>query len=207
MATFVFIENGRIRTAPGTRIIKAAEYSAMVPAQKVYDEARSKAAEILKEAESVYQSEKQKGYQDGLRQARQEMAEQMTTLALRTAQYHRSMEKQIVQLVMEIVNKVLHGLDAQTLVVAQVKKALTAFKGSKHLTIKTHPAVAELLKERFSEMATASPAIGTIDVKGVSHLSSDTLVLESETAIVEASLKAQLKAIEDAIHKELQLPN
>lgn len=207
MATFVFIDNGRIRPAPGTRIIKAAEYSTIGPVLKVYEKVRINATRIVKEAEAVYKTEKQKGYEEGLRKAKQEMAEQMTTLALRTEQYHRSMEKQIVQLVMKIVRKVLQDIDPQALVVGQVKKALTALKGHKHLTLKTNPATAELLKERFSEIMDVHPAIGAIDVKGDPHLSSDTLILESETAIVEASIGSQLKAIEEAINKELQLPN
>lgn len=207
MATFVFVENGRIRPAPGTRIIKAAEYAAIGPALKVYDEARKNAARIVKDAKAVYKIEKQKGYEDGLRQAKQEMAKQMTTMALRTEQYHRNMEKQIVRMVMNIVRKVLQDINPQTLVVNQVKTALAAFKGHKHLTIKTNPATAELLKERFSEVMTAHPAIGAIDVKAVPHLSADTLIMESETAIVEASMEAQLEAIEAAINNELQLAN
>lgn len=207
MATFVFIENGRIRPAHGTRIIKAAEYAAIGPALKVYAEARDNAAQIVKEAETIYESEKQKGYQEGLRQAKQEMAQQMTTLALRTEQYYRDMEKQIVQLVMEIVKKVLQGVEPQTLVVAQVKNALNTFKGCKHLTIKANPSVTGILKKRFADIMHTCPGIVSIDVKAVSHLESNALILESETGIVEASVETQLEAIEKAIKEELQLPN
>lgn len=207
MATFVFIKNGHIRPAPGTRIIKAADYATIGPALKVYADAREKADKIVKEAKAVYQSEKQRGYQEGLRQAKQEMAQQLTTLALRTEQYHRDMEKQIVQLVMDIVKKVLQGVEPQTLVVAQVKKALSTFKGSKHLTIKANPTVSTMLKKRFANIMQDCPGIVSIDVKAVSHLESKTLIIESETGIVEASVDAQLEAIEKSIKEELQLAN
>jgi type III secretion protein L len=207
MANFVFIKNGHIRPAPGTRIIKAAEYAAIGPAVKVYTDAREKADKILKEARIVYQSEKEKGYKEGLRQAKQEMAQQMTALTLRTEKYYRDMEKQIVHMVMEIVKKVLQGVEPQTLVVAQVKNALSTFKGCKHLTIKANPTVSTMIKERFVDIMQDCPGIDAIDVKAVSHLESNVLIMESETGIVEASMDAQLEAIEKAIKEELQLAN
>lgn len=207
MANFVFIDDGRIRPAPGTRVIKAADYAAIGPAIKVFDQACTKADEIVREAKEVYQSEKERGYQQGLQEAKKEMAMEMTAMALRIDQYYRDMEQQTIRLVMEIVNKVIQGVDLKQRVVGQVKNALTPFKGCKHLTIKAGPDVADMVKRHLSEFTDMCPGIAAIDVKPVPGMPSDNIVLESGTCIVEASVDAQLEAIENAIQDELKLPN
>lgn len=207
MADFILLDEGRLRPAPGTRIIKKDTYAVFGEAETILAAARAKAAEIVAAAEKVYQTEKQRGHAEGLECARAEMAETMAAAALRTEQHFRTLEEETVSLVMAVVRKVLHAVEPQDLVVAQVSKALEAFRGSPRVTLKVHPQVADDLYARLAEIAAKRPDIDLIDVKTAPDLAPDRLILESATGILEASIETQLEAIEQGFRQVIDLPN
>lgn len=207
MADFILIDEGRLRPAPGTRIIKKETYAIFGQAEEILAAARAKAADILAAAEKVYQSEKQRGHAEGLECARAEMAEAMAVAALRTEQHFRTLEEETVSLVMAVVRKVLHAIEPRDLAAAQVSKALEAFKGCPRVTLKVHPQTVDDLHARLTEITAKHPDIDLIDVKTTLDLAPDQLIVESATGILEASLETQLDAIERAFQQALELPN
>lgn len=207
MADFVFLDQGRLRPAPNTQIIKAADYAVITEAQQIIAAAHDQAAQIIKAAEAEFQAQSKKGFDQGLRQARKQMAEQITTTALHSQQYFRNLKTQTIELVMAVVKKVLQDIEPQALIVAQVTKALAALKGAPQVTLKVSPAVADTLNENLARITEAAPDIGLIDIKTVSGMPPDDLILESETGIVEAGLTDQLAAIEAAFRNASGLDN
>jgi len=205
MAVFFFINDGRIRAASGSGIIKAGDYGIVGQAQQVIEEARTKADQIEMQAEAVYQSEKKRGYQDGLTKARYAMAEQIMATSIRSDRHIKLLKEQIVSLVMEICKKVLHDVEPWTLIMAQVEKALQGFRGSDLVTLKVNPALADTLNQKLSMFSVIGRGIDAIQVKAVPGLKEDELILESEMGIVEATLDVQLSAIENAFRKALEL--
>jgi type III secretion protein L len=205
MAEYIFIDNARIRPASGAAVVKAADYAVICEPQQVLVEARKHAEAMIKDSEAIFRSERVRGYQEGLHEARQQMAERITATALRCDLHYRELKEQTIMLVMEIVNKVLRDIEPRQLVVAQVKKAIDTLKGRKRLVIKVHPSKAQMLHDQLSEIMTSCQGIDIIDIKAAPHLSSDDLILESETGIVEASMAVQLAAIREAFQKELNI--
>jgi type III secretion protein L len=207
MADLVFIDNGRIRPAAGTRIIKKEVYATLAQADAVLGAARSKAAEIVAAAQDTFESEKQRGHEEGLECARKEMAQQMTAAALDTERHYRDLKEETVALVMTVVKKVLKEIEPQDLIKAQVEKALETFNGSPRVTLKAHPQVADTLQKQLGAITAACPGIDFIDLQMAPDLSPETLILVSATGILEASLATQLAAIEAAFRQTLQPPN
>ena len=186
-------------------MIKAADYAVMREPRQVLEDARNYAEGVLKDAEAVYRSERARGYQEGMRDAKQQMAEQMASTALRCELHYRELKEQTITLVMEMFKKVLRDIEPRQLIGAQVKKALDAFKGRKRVVIKVHPSKAEMLHDQLSDIMAGCPGIDIIDIKAAPHLSADDLILESETGIVEATMAVQLAAIREAFKKQLNL--
>jgi flagellar biosynthesis/type III secretory pathway protein FliH len=135
------------------------------------------------------------------------MAAEMAAAALRTERHYRTLEEETVSLVMAVVRKVLHAVEPRDLVVAQVSKALEAFRGNPRVTLKVHPQVADDLHARLSEITAKRPDIDLIDVKTTPDLASDQLIVESATGILEASIETQLEAIEKGFRQVIDLPN
>jgi type III secretion protein L len=209
MASFIFIENNRIRIPSTTKVIKADSYTGVLPAEDILSEAQSKAEEmiskarkqaeeIVKEAEIAYRREKQRGYREGLEKAKQEMAVEISATSLKTSQYYHAVEKKIVALVMDTVRKVIDISDNGELIISLAKKALLILKSQKQITLKVAPDQVEFVNERMDELMHAYPNIDTIEVKGDKRMPPTDLILESEIGIVNAGIETQLTAIEQA---------
>jgi type III secretion protein L len=203
MAEFVLLDEGRIRPAPGTRIINKEAYAVFGEAEAILAAARAKAAEIVAAAESAHQAEKQRGYSEGIESAQAEMAQSMAAAALRTERHYRTLEGETVDLVMAVVRKVLHALEPRDLVVAQVSRALEAFKGCPRVTLKVHPQAVEDLHARLAEITANRPDIDLVDIKANADLAPGRLIIESAMGILEASLETQLEAIEKGFRQVL----
>jgi type III secretion protein L len=198
MANFIILENDRLRPDADARVVKAADYAVLLDPGKVLQAVQRRSASRLKQAEAMYSTEKQRGFQQGLDEARRQMAAQVTETALRCETFCRELEAQAIGLVMDVVKKVLDHMDCRQLAEAQVKKALARFKGCKRVQIKVDPAQAHIVRGGLARIMAACPGVGAIEVKAVEGLPKGTLVLESETGIVEASMPVQLAAIEQA---------
>lgn len=212
MASFIFIENNRVKIPPVTKVIKADIYNRIVSIDKILSEAQSKAEEIIskartqaekitKEADIAYAAEKQKGYQKGLEKARHEMAVKISAVSLKTAQYYHTVEKKMTTLVMDTVKKVIDGTDKSELIIGLVRKALPVFKNRKQITLKVAPVHVDLINGYLSEIMVGYPHIDTFEIKGDERISPNDLILESEIGIVNAGIDTQLTAIEQAFMK------
>ena len=205
MATFVFLDQGRIRPAADAGIIRAADAGVVLEAQRVLDEARCRAAEIVNSAEDGFQAEKRRGFAQGVQEAKQKMAEQMVAVDLRTAQHDRVLRAQTIALVMAIVRKVLGEMDVRSLVVAQVTEALKSVKRGQRLTLRVNPSVADTLRANLTRIQTTGRDTDHMEVETAAHLAPDDLIIESDIGIVQASMAVQLSAIESAFRDACDL--
>ena len=212
MASFIFIENNRVKIPSATKVIKADSYTRIISTDKILSEAQSTAEEIVskarteaekitKEAEIAYAAEKQKGYREGLEKAKHEMGVKISAVSFKTAQYYHSVEKKMTTLVMDTVKKVIEGMDRNELIIGLVKKALLMFKSQKLITLKVAPVHVDLINEYLSEIMAGYPNIDIIEIKGDERISCNDLIMESEIGIVNAGIDTQLTAIEQAFMK------
>ena len=94
---------------PSARVLRAADYTALVQAQALLDEARSQADAILAGAQEACEAERRRGYEDGQQEALLDQAEKMIETVSRTVEYFAGVENEMVDLVMAAVRKVVDG--------------------------------------------------------------------------------------------------
>jgi type III secretion protein L len=205
MANAVILKKEAPAFTPGLKVIKADEYALFSSAEEVMDQARENAARIARDAEAGYQEQKTRGYRDGLEKARQAMAEASLANTLAIDDYQRNLKERTVGLVMAVVRKVLLDIDPGELVAAQVKKALETMKMRRQVLVRVHPVKAESLNRKLADIMEAYPGINLLEVKPDNTLAPDSMVLESETGIVDATLETQLAAIEKAFRQHAGL--
>lgn len=201
MAILVQLENDRMRLSPTSRIIKAADASTIVEAQQLLSEAQKSAAAITAMAETHAEAEKKRGYDEGMRKAKQEMSERIIATALETDRHYRTLKTQAIDLVMAVVKKVLGETAPESLIVSHVTKAVGAVSRCRQVLLKVNPDVADTLHENLSQILQPYPDIGAIDIRPVAQLSPGDLIIESEVGIVDASMSVQLAAIQKAFEK------
>ena len=74
--------------APGTRVLKASEYAALLDAQAMLDAAKKRVAEKERVAEEAYARRSEEGYRDGQEEGRLEHAEKVLETVLNCTFLH-----------------------------------------------------------------------------------------------------------------------
>ncbi len=92
----------------------------------------------------------EKGRQDGMDFSRREIAEQLTSIAIRSQRQQQSMKDSIVKLAMQIVRRIADNFGAQEVVATLAKKAVEDLVASDFLVLYVHPSVIDKVKARLN---------------------------------------------------------
>jgi type III secretion protein L len=184
-------------------VLEPERVAAWQEAEALLAAARAQAERIVGEAQAAFDAEKQRGYEEGLMEARLEEADRMIENATKTVEYFAAIEHKIVGLVMQAVRRIMADFTDTERVVAVVQSGLAVMRNQKQLTLRLAPEHLEGIKGRAAELLERFPGVGMIDFMPDPRLKGDAAILESEMGVVEASIELQLKAIEQSFAKLL----
>lgn len=191
------------RLAPDVTLLRAADMHALVTSEALITAATTQAQAIEAGAADAYEAERQRGYQDGLLEAKMEQAERMIENVGRTVDYFASVEGEMVALVMASVRKIIDGFDDEERVLIVVRNALAVVRNQKQMTLRLHPGMVDMVRSHANELLAAYPGVGYLDIVADARLQEQACILESEIGMVEASVDGQLAALEKAFQKML----
>ena len=190
--------------APGTKVLKAGEYSTLLEAGAVLEAARARAGEIEKEALEAYEQRKEEGYRDGLEEGKLEHAEKVMETVLTSVEFIENIEDTLVSVVNQAIRKIIGDIDDEERIVRIVRTALNAVRGQQKVTVRVCPADEEAVSKALSAMTAGSSDTSFLTVVSDSRLEKNACILESELGVVDASLETQLKAFENAFHSKIR---
>lgn len=188
---------------PSARVLRAADYTALVQAQALLDEARAQADAILAGAQEAFEAERRRGYEDGKQEALLDQAEKMIETVGRTVDYFAGVENEMVDLVMSAVRKVVDGFDDRDKVMIVVRNVLAVVRNQKHMTLRLNPDDVEVVRARINDILADYPGVGYLDLMADARLARGACILESEIGMVEASLEGQIAALQGAFQRTL----
>jgi type III secretion protein L len=188
---------------PAQVVLKAKDVAVWTDAQALLERARSDAERIRLEATQAFESEKSRGYEEGLQEARLEQTERMIENATRMVEFFASVEQRMVGLVMDAVRRIIADYSDAERVMAVVRSGLHVMRNQKQLTLRLAPEHAPQVSARAAELLQSFPGIGMLDIVPDSRLKGDAAILESEIGVVEASIDMQMQALERGFQKML----
>ena len=186
--------------APGVKVLKAADVDALHDAASLISAAKAHAAEIEKKAEAVYEERFQQGYEDGVEAGKMENAEKMMETVLASVEFIESIENTVVSVVNQSIRKIIGELDDETRIKRIVGTALNTVRGQQRVTVRVNPAEEPTVSKALAAMTSGSYLTVVADPR----LGPDSCILESERGVVDASLEAQLKALEHAFTSKIR---
>lgn len=178
-------------------VLNARDVKAWQDAFEFLNEAEKQIAEQKRQADEaasgLYAAERARGYEDG----KAEATRLVTETTLKVDRYLQSIEPQVAQLAMSVIQRVLGNFDTRDLVAAAAAQAITDLRREKGLTVTVHPDSVESVTKEFARLGLS----GRIDVtiEGDPALDPAACVVASDLAVVDASIKTQLAAIAAAI--------
>jgi type III secretion protein L len=137
------------------------------------------------------------GYEEGRRQARDELAAAMIALAQETERERERLRGEVAALALEVVRKVVGQVDADDVLAALAQTAAHDMLPTQSMTLIVHPHRCDAVRERLAR-ATAAAHDGAgvrFDVRGDAACTPDTCLIETEHGSVDASLEAQLERL------------
>ena len=200
MGTMFQMTGGIVAPAPGTRLIRAEEYSRLLEAGELLAAASGRADAIRAEAEEAYETRRREGYEDGVMEGRMEQAEKMMETAMQAVEYIENIEETLVKVVTSAVRKIIRELDERDRIVRVVRTALVSVRSQQKVLIRVCPADEPAVREALAAMIASAPGgVSFIDVSADPRMKPGDCILESELGVVDAGLETQLRALENAL--------
>ena len=185
-------------------VLKAADYAAAAAAQDLIRQAEEEAARIRSEAEDIYQQRKAQGHREGVEEGKAEMAQQVVATLGQSNTYLAKIEQALVDVVMKSTARVIGEISERERVEHIVRQALEYLGQSGQVQVKVSPDQGEWMKGRVDALLTAFPRVKFLEVKVDPRLPADGCVLETEFAVIDATVETQLRAIEKALIQSIQ---
>ncbi len=183
-------------------LVTAEEAGVLATAEDVVAAAEADAAKIRADAQAAYEEEKKKGYDDGIAEGKTEILMQKLDLIDESVRYMESIETRVSDIVLKALKKCVAEIGDKELVVQIVRKAMQAVvRNQRQITIKVGTDMVPVVKERLQAIMADFPSLSYADVVEDAHLAETACVVETEAGLVEASVDAQLAAIEKSIRK------
>lgn len=205
MGTVFRLMGDTIAPNPGTRLLRAEEYSRLIEAGELLAAARDRAEAIRAEAEEAYEARRREGYDDGVMEGRMEQAEKMMETAMQAVEYIENIEETLVGVVTSAVRKIIGELDEKERIVRVVRTALVAVRSQQKVLIRVCPADEAAVRDALSAMIASAPGgVSFLDVSADPRMKPGDCILESELGVVDAGLETQLKALENALASKIK---
>lgn len=193
-----------VSPAPGTKILKAGDYSVLLEANALLEAARPRAARIEQEAQKAYEERREEGYRDGQEAGKLELAEKVMETVLSSVEFIEGIEDTLVSVVNMAVRKIVGEIDDGERIVRIVRTALNTVRGQQKVTVRVCPADEEAVSQALAAMTAGSSETAFLTVVADARMEKNACLLESELGVVDASLETQLKAFENAFHRKIR---
>lgn len=207
--------------ATGGKVLKASSYATFAKCKDIIFSVKEKCDILLQEAQKkcddiIHQAHEQavkiqfdadvskkeqekRGYEEGMEQGKQEIANTMMDFVTKSSSSFSKLESDVTDVVKMALRKIIGKIDKQELIVSVVKNSLQKIKMQKHATLKVAPVDAPLLRDKITELTQDTPMIEFLDVCADAHLQQGSCILETELGVIDASIPVQLEAIENAL--------
>lgn len=205
MGAMFRLSNNAVSPAAGTRLVKSGEAGILLEAGELLAAAAKRVSEMEEAARQAYEEQRVKGYEDGQETCRAEYAEKMLEVALQSVDYIEGLEKTIVKVVTEAVERVIGELDSNERIVRIVRTALTAVRSQQRVVVRVAPPDEKAVSEALAPMlASGLGSSSFLNVIMDPRLSPGSCILESELGVLDASLATQLGALERAFNAKIK---
>ena len=205
MGALFRLSNNSIAPAAGTRVLKAPESGILLEADGLLAAAAQRVAEMEEASKLAYEEQRQKGYADGQEACRAEYAEKMLEMALQSVNYIEGMEKTIVNVVTEAVERVIGEMEPDERIVRIVRTALTAVRNQRRVVVRVAPADEKPVREALAPMLSDGPGGSSfLNISSDPRLTPGSCILESELGVLDASLDTQINALKRAFNAKIK---
>ena len=190
--------------ASDRRLVKATDVATVRTAEEIVAAAEADAARIREEAKTAFESEKKRGYEQGVADGKMEIAMLKLEQVDSSVAFMEGVERKMADVVMKALRSFVVEIGDKELVLQIVRKTMNAvIRTQRQVVLKVAPEMVETVRGRVSELRLAYPTVETFDVVEDPRLKGAACILETEAGVADASVETQLAAIEKSLRKHV----
>ena len=182
------------RLRPAGPVIRAHETGIWSEAASVIGEAQRYADRMKAWAQTAYERERQRGFAEGWSAGAEEASRLIAKTAARTELHLRELERDLPQLVLDVVERILGSFDPGEVLALAVEEALRDLRTGSEIRVHVSPDLADQVRASLADLRHGEGA-ALVRVHADSGLPSGACVLHGAFGSVELGIEAQLRAL------------
>ena len=185
----------------GQKILRAQDYQIWLDAKKLAHGTQDQIAQREQTAKRLYSEAKEKGYQQGLKEAQEDLIKKHIDFTRKAIAFTRGIEGEMIALIKTIMAKIIGAMDKDQLMEGLMSKAIREYGRNIKITLCVAPENSALARKT----AKKADILDDILIQEDSHLSGYDCVLKTPLGSIDASLKVQMDGLSQALGKTSNL--
>lgn len=190
--------------SPSGRLIRAETARRVNDIDAYIQRVRDEATTLRTRAEQDYQAGYERGRQEGRAAGEAEASRLLIDTRLKVDRYLHRMERELAELLLTGIDRVLGGFDRRDLADRAIRQALSQMQEQHQLRLIVASDRVDEVRRLLAEMSQAEGSALRATVEADSRLAVDECVIASEIGFVNAGLAAQLAVLRQAIRDAAQ---
>ncbi|PYC28640.1 HrpE/YscL family type III secretion apparatus protein [Pseudomonas mosselii] len=199
MLPFVELIDARPMIDPSRTVLRSADYQQYLDTSALTENARQRARDIDSRADAVLEEYQRLGREIGLEMTAVERAALLHGTRLRCAELYRRADRQISEVVLQAVSKVLGEYPDIVLTLAATRQALAQVRPREALVLHVRPDQLVEVRQRLDAVLMQFPEVGPVEISADARLALGGCRLETEGCVIDASIEGQLAALQRAL--------
>ncbi|HEX3138627.1 MAG TPA: type III secretion system stator protein SctL [Rhizobacter sp.] len=206
MGLAFLITTERLQLLSERKVLKEAEYAALLDATRVVEAARGEAARIVAEAKQQAEEQRRRGYEEGLRRAKAEYAQRLVSEAMASERQLRALRQSMAGIVVKALGQSIADADPAELFEAALLRVDTLLRHEPFISIRVAPAQEATLRLVLAKLSAQAQWGMSIVVQPDASLPEGGCVVQTASGTLDIGVDAQLEAFRRAVESGGGLP-
>jgi type III secretion protein L len=181
------------------KVLKEAEYAALLDAAAIIDTARAEAARIVAQAEHDASLARDAGHAEGVQRAQAEQAQRLASQALATQRQLQGLRSSMAAIVVKAVGRFMTEADPAALLEAALQRVDGLIRNEPFITMRVAPDHEAAVRRALDRLGQAAEWPLKVAVTPDPALPSGACIVSTASGTLEVGLQAQLDAFRKAV--------
>ncbi|WOB09233.1 type III secretion system stator protein SctL [Piscinibacter gummiphilus] len=183
------------------KVLKEAEYAALLDASAVVDTARQEARRIVQQAQQQADDSRRQGFEEGLRKAKAEYAQRLAADTLASQRQLHALRTAMAQMVVKAVGQFVAEADPAGLYEAALQRVDSLVRQEPFITMRVAPAQEAALRQALARLGGGSQGGLNAAVVPDPALPDGECVVQTASGTLEIGIAAQIEAFRRALER------
>ena len=183
------------------KVLKEAEYAALLSASDVVQAARKEARRIVQQAAQEAEERRRTGYEQGLQAAKAEYAQRLVAQAAASEGQLRQLRSAMAGIVVKAVGQFIAEVEPALLFEAALQRVDSLIRAEPFISIRVEPRSEAALRDVLDRLAAESEWAMNVSVQADSTLPAGGCVVQTPSGTLEIGIDAQLEAFRRSMER------